>query len=499
MKILFFSNMGLAPLHLGMELELMQQLKSAGHNIFVLKCATGIESCYFNPCHNLLGCAICTARTDRFHQQLNIPTQQISSFQNLTPADFNIPNFATLQELLTWEYNGINIGRGIASSVISLERDYGIFDNKRQIELLKVQARSAVNSLLNFEQTLAKVQPDMVYLFNGRFAEQFPLLELCLKNKIEFKTYECGSNKQKYQVFDNALPHSIEGIKNIMGRLWNEEKGAIKNKIAEEWYTNKRKGTSINRVNFIKNQKSGTLPDDFDKNKRNMVFFNSSEDEMKAVGEWANPMFENQNDAIRKTLNYFLANHPNFHFYVRMHPNLAKVDNIQTKELYDLKSPNLTLIHPKESIDSFALVDACEKVITFGSTIGIETTFWGKPSILFGKSFYEGLDAVYVPDSYESFFELIQIIDLSPKPKENTYPYAYYLDVCGIEFEYFVYDGKLNSHFDSVKMDRITSQTFFNLIGSLRQFGLWKKLNKIVLGRPLGFKDFFKLKSHTLG
>ena len=35
----------------------------------------------------------------------------------------------------------------------------------------------------------------------------------------------------------------------------------------EDWYTNKRQGTSVNRVNFIKNQQSGTLPVNFDKSK----------------------------------------------------------------------------------------------------------------------------------------------------------------------------------------------------------------------------------------
>ncbi len=499
MKVLFYSNMGLAPIHLGMELELMKQVKLAGNDIHVLKCDNGIDSCFFNPCHNLLGCAICTARTDRFHQQIGIKEENIHTIKKLAPTNLDIPLFNSLKELLQWKYKGINIGRGIASSTISLERDYGIFEDERQAELLAVQAKSAINVLLNFEQVLASVQPDMVYLFNGRFAEQFPLLELCSLRKIEFKTYECGSTKQKYQVFDNALPHSLEGIKNIMTRLWNEAEENSRKKIAEEWYTTKRLGTSVNRVNFIKDQQSGRLPENFDKSKRNFVFFNSSEDEMKAIGEWENPLYSNQNDVIEKTLAYFNEHHPTFHFYVRMHPNLAKVDSVQTKGLYAMKSSNFTLIRPKDSVDSFGLVDACEKIISFGSTIGLETTFWGQPSILFGKAFYEGLDAVYIPDSYEAFFELLKKPNLAAKPKENTYPFAYYLEVCGIPFEYFNYDGKLNSQFENTKMDRITLSTIFHFLRSLGQLGNWKKLNKIVLGRSLGFKDFFKLKSHTLG
>jgi len=182
MKKLFLSNMGLSPQHLGTELELLQQAIQNGDEVFILKCDNQFNSCYFNPCHNLLGCSICTARTERFHKKLNIPKDHIFSIQALLSSiNFIAPSFTSLDELLQYEYEGINIGRGVASSVISLERDYDVLDNTRQVELIKIQLRMALNALLNYRKVIEQVNPDQIYLFNGRFAEQFPLVEYCRK------------------------------------------------------------------------------------------------------------------------------------------------------------------------------------------------------------------------------------------------------------------------------------------------------------------------------
>lgn len=499
MKTLFLSNMGLAPLHLGTELELINQAHERQDEIYILKCDAGYSSCYFNPCHNLIGCAICTARTNRFHQLFNLPKNRIFTIQPFSEkAKFKLPKFNNLTDLMAYEINGINIGRGVASSVISLERDYAILSNERQQELINIQLEMAVNAFLNYKEVIQKVKPDQVYLFNGRFAEQFPMIEYCKKIGLKFFTHERGSSPNKYQLFEDTLPHSIKARQNIMNQLWKERQIKNADRIAQNWFQVKRKGKNLDDKSYLKRQKENQLPNSFNPKKHNIAIFNSSEDEMKAIGEWENPLYKNQNEAIRSLITFFAKENPQVHFTLRMHPNLGKVDNQQTKELYALQSPNFTLIEPFEQVDSYALIDACNQTLTFGSTIGIEATYWGKASILFGKSFYDNLNCVYQPTSYEALFNLINTTGLSPKPTEHTFKFAYFMAKFGIDFRQFQYDGKWNSSFKGIPLKRVTIHTISKLFLLLKDFPLWWKLNKIIFNRRLNFKDLFRLKSHTV-
>ena len=92
---------------------------------------------------------------------------------------------------------------------------------------------------------------------------------------------------------------------------------------------------------------------------------------------------------------------------------------------YD-KLPNATIIPPESKVSSYDLMEACEKIITFGSSTGLEACYWGKPSILIGHSGYELCGAVYHIKKLE---EIIPSIDgdLSPKPRMAAIKFAYFL------------------------------------------------------------------------
>lgn len=499
MKKLFLSNMGLSHLHFGSELELVTQAIQEGDEVFVIKCDNQLNSCYFNPCHNLLGCAICSARTDYFHQSINIPKENIFPlYPIITKDNFSVPAFKSLKELINYEFEGYNIGRGVASSVISLERNYSILNNSRQLELIQVQFIMAVNALLNYKKVIEGIKPDCVYLFNGRFAEQFALVTYCQKEKIPFITYESASSDFKYQLFKNKLPHSMIARKEIMATLWEEGEKKEHIQVARKWFESKRKGTNTDDKNYLEKQQKNSLPVNFDTQKRNIAIFNSSEDEMKAIGEWETSLYSYQNEAIFKIVNFFAEKYPTIHFYLRMHPNLGKLNNQQTKELYAFKSKNFTLILPNNPVDSIALVEACEKTITFGSTIGIEATYWKRPSILFGKSFYDELDCVFIPKSYQNLFKLIEEEELLPKPQDNCHKYGYFMKTYGTPYQLFNNKGKFESTFNGKVLKRITFKTILKLLKYVNRFSLWRYLNQIILDRKLSFKDLFLLKSHTI-
>jgi hypothetical protein len=139
----------------------------------------------------------------------------------------------------------------------------------------------------------------------------------------------------------------------------------------------------------------------------------------------ATPLFRDQNDAISQLLSQ-LQERDDIHLYVRAHPNLSGLENAQMRGLYALRANNLTVITPESPIDTYALMDACARTLTFGSTTGVEATFWGRPSILYGRAYYEGLDVVYEPSSISELVTLLTVPHLDPKPRLGALKFAYW-------------------------------------------------------------------------
>lgn len=493
MKVLFYSNQGLAPLHLGIELENLERLRAEGHEIFIVKCDNKLNGCYFNPCHNLLGCAICEARSDEFHKKINIKKEQVYKLKNYPEADsVKLPHFKSLEELLDYKYEGVHLGRGVASSIISLRRDADI-NSDNENAFIDFQLRMAINVYLNFSNYIKKFQPDILYFFNGRFAECYPLIGLAEKHKIPFTTMEVSSSKHRFELFENSLPHSIKKREENLEKKWIEADPLTRDDIAKKWFEEKRKGTIKTGIIHTDAQKIDQLPEGFDPSLMNISIFNSSEDEMKVIEEWKLDLYESQNEVIEKIAKHF-KNHPKIHFWLRVHPNLGKVNNAQSRGIKKLKFDNLTVIPPESDVDTYALMQACDKTLSFGSNTGIEATYWQKPSILFGKSFYQKLGCVYQPGSYEELYNLILDAELQPKPRASTYKHAFYVGTYGRPFKHFDYDGKFNSHYRKEKMKRIYPRTVFYLFKYFYNFRKWIKYNYIVRRKSILQSDIWKLR-----
>ena len=68
---------------------------------------------------------------------------------------------------------------------------------------------------------------------------------------------------------------------------------------------------------------------------------------------------------------------------------------------------------PFDKINSYNLLDISDIVISFGSTVGIEATYYDKPSILWGSAYYEDTGGVYEVDSIEVLENMLKK-DLKP-------------------------------------------------------------------------------------
>ena len=94
--------------------------------------------------------------------------------------------------------------------------------------------------------------------------------------------------------------------------------------------------------------------------------------------------------------------------YLRVHPNLAGVDNRQTQQIAQLDSPLMTVIPADDPTSTYALLRHADTVLSYGSTVGIEAVYWGIPSVLAGASFYRDLGGTYNPATHAELVALLR-------------------------------------------------------------------------------------------
>ena len=456
MKVLFYSINNMWVPHFETELELMADHLAQGDDVFVLTCAGTLKACTSNPENNKTGCLKCVSRRTIGLQKVGVKTENNFTLKNTFTRQSGdtgvIPEFiSSVAELKQYSWDGVLLGTCVASTLISELRDHQ-FDTLVHRE--KIQ-KNLFSSILIYESCLELVKknkPDFIYIFNGRFADVYPAVAVARKLSITYFTHERGGNIGTYSLFKNNLPHTaLVQIKQEIEDLWtsdNQDDAMDKASIGAQWFTDRRLGVEQAWISFSAQQEKKRLPEGFDTTKKNIVIFNSSIDEYDTFAEWEEPIYGDEIVAVKRILESCIHD-KDMRFYFRVHPCLKNINNTQMKKLRvfaDQYKDRIQFIWPEETIDSYALLEHSEKAIVFASTVGVEACYWGKPSILLGRAFYEDVDCCYIPKTHEQVIDLIQQ-PLAPKNQEHAIKYGYWETTRGITFKKFKPTGLFKGAF----------------------------------------------------
>ncbi|WP_373533231.1 hypothetical protein [Vampirovibrio sp.] len=426
------------------ELEIMAKHHEAGDEVKVLHCKGTLKSCQTNHDHALSTCFRCKSLFEDGIRKIGLPASALMTLPGTHGPTLYLPeHFADLETLKAFAIDDVDVGASVSSSLISKVKNHKLNPAHYQ-SLIQSKLRMALHVYEAVNQVLDDVQPDLVYFFNGRLAESRPVLRSCQKRNIACFSIDRAGEFGKYNLFENTLPHDLALNKKKMAALWQQADLKIRNAKGAQWFEHRRLGKDQGKRSFTKNQTQTLLPEGFDPTLRNIAIYNSSEYEYATIKGWKMPIYADQNDAILKLAQSLLETDPTIFLWVRVHPNLSKGTNVQMQELRHLQAlnlPNLGIIFPESRVDSYALMDACEKVISFSSTMGVEAGYWGKPSILIGHAFYEDLGCCYQTHSHEETLALIRNSDLPSKPREAAIQYGYYQHANGYSYKRFEQTG----------------------------------------------------------
>jgi hypothetical protein len=225
---------------------------------------------------------------------------------------------------------------------------------------------------------------------------------------------------------------------------WEEyPNGAERESLGAEFFIKRKNAEMASDNVYTGDQDTEKLPNNWNPNRRNFVIFNSSEDEFFCVGESfdRHKLFANQIDGIRHVITSAAAD-PSIHCYLRVHPNLRSIKFSYHTMLAEVFAdcPNLTIIPADSPVWTYGLIDSCEKVLVFGSTVGVEACYWRKPVILIGAAYYMYLDVAYRAKTLEELDALLFAV-LEPKPKLGTLKYGLFVfGERGAKSKYFDFD-----------------------------------------------------------
>ncbi|HRA00782.1 MAG TPA: hypothetical protein PLJ62_11320 [Thermoflexales bacterium] len=409
--VLFFAPFALWRPHFEIDLELVQRRLDEGCAVTILTCRGDLPTCEPNEQHRAGICHSCMYRFRQGVKWLGDKNAKVENFYRLSPIQQNSVNewrakdfgAMTLAEYRAIEMDGSDIGRAAYSSLVSMLRDPEP-DLRQHAAFARDNLLTALISHYALTNHLEEKRPDEFVIFNGRFAALQPALRAAQKLGISTLVHEQANALSRIYVTRNTSVHDIETAANNIERIFAESPlpYADKKEIAQKWFEDRRQSKNKGGIHFVKDQREGLLPQTWNAGAFNVGIFVSSEDEFASLTEWVNPHYASQNDGIRRVLESF-ATEPGFRFYVRMHPNLAKLDNAQTRELTRIatQNANVEMIPAESPISTYGLLDACDAVITYGTTVGIEALFAGKPSFLMGRCFYERLPGLMRPASHE--------------------------------------------------------------------------------------------------
>lgn len=487
MKYQFFLPCAHSSSVLGILLDEALKFKSNGSDVQIYYCGNYLSVCKYNYLGKKSTCISCEMK-HKYLINKYFKNENCYSLNDLANnAKIILPSnqfkYSNVNEIKQIEFNNTNIGLGCYSTYVSLTRNCEphIDENFKSYFNILLQESSKMVSIL----PLIIRNNNIVCLFNGRFMDSRPIVEICSARNIKFRCYEAGLTKEmriKKLFFEDSMPHDMQVIANKANYYWrNNENFGEKEQIAKVFFDRKINNLATGDTVYTSSQDKGLLPDNWDDKKQNIVIFNSSEDEFVGIGgEYDNySLFPSQLEGI-SAIAELLINQNDIQIYLRIHPNLNNINYKYHTKLLTLNSKykNLTVIPSDSKISSYSLLKKANKVIVFNSTMGVEAVYAGVPVILLTAAIYYYLDIAYKPTTIEQLFEML-IKPLKPKDKLGAYKFAYY----------YLYIEE--NHYEKINFSDLKQFKIYN-----REFSFTQYSN--IFGSNIIFLAYFKLVSKIM-
>ena len=356
--------------------------------------------------------------------------------------EFEKKNITNKKKIKDLNYKKIDIGLSSWATYLDGTRDLnldGYFSKSLMLRIFK-SSKSLVN---NFEKILKNEKINEIFMYNGRRHNTRPLLRLANKKRIKLQNLEHVTflnNTKGVRQFKNFMPNDLIFLKKEIMRHWNKNRGNDED-VKKYFLYRKNNLLKNNQASHVFNQSKTLLPDNWNENKINIVYFISSQDEYAANGgEWFNSVYKDQNYSLVKISKDFLKKNVEnkYHLWIRIHPYLKGVKWKFNTDMFKFSEfKNIDVIKPESPISTYRLMEKCDKVLGYHSITTVEANFWRKPSMLLGRQYFENMNCCHRANNHQDVIDFIFSNKHKLKPKINSLKIASFWIHGGINQKYF--------------------------------------------------------------
>jgi len=369
--------------------------------------------------------------------------------------------FFSLEDLVAISFRGVNIGPAIKGHVIDQLRtsspppDVSLPLANDAYKTCQV----AINALIDSDLLRSH---DSLIIFNGRYPAAWSASQLFLVNGKNVYFHERGHDAKHFQIL-NHMPHNYFEWNNAYTQLKHIfPRGLPKSKLsqAHAWINNKIARSDTQAVNFGRDSRRGLLPANFYKSSTvNLSYFTVASDEWSSLPDTIFPrsMWAEDFTSLHALID-IVAQYPSIHLAIRIHPNNATKDAQERDQIHNMHLPsNVTCISASAKIDSYELLEHSHAVFTYGSSIGYESAYLGKPVYIFGRCFYDSLEPFVRIKNYSHLSRVIEELSHQnpaaciqlppPRADSDYYLYSFCRNQGSLPFTYYTPAGSHSGTF----------------------------------------------------
>lgn len=333
------------------------------------------------------------------------------------------------------------------------------------------------------DQLLKERASSALIVFNGRFLHDAAAVAAAQSHGIPVLSFDYGGNESDYDVTVDAT-HDWPALQTRMRNLYARWDPHERDEIGSRWFIQRRQHKDARNALFVESQTVGRGID-LPRDRRIVVFFSSSGDEISELDvEWSE-YFHGQENALAAVAEICKASDEHF-VVVRTHPHKRMKSRRDVADWHAAVASCAPDLHLDEwsNVDSYTLMDQADVVITYGSTTGVEAAFNKKPVIVLGPSAYDELGcAVRVRDEDE-LRRALQTLD--PGRWEGAVSYGLMMNRRGFMNEFLLEDSARDRMSKEEICDaRPTALKISHWLGT-RQ---WRRLARVDGKSPEGSDD----------
>jgi hypothetical protein len=396
-------------------------------------------------------CAACIAQT-----QANTESEQVRWFEPLDlPIVKNDLLGQDLERMLTYEYDGVPLGRIVLPSVRWILRRHTLSNDEPTRALVGRYILSAARVARQFSACLDEFQPQAVVVFNGMFYPEATARWLALSRGVRVISHEVGLaplsaffTPGEATAYPLAVPADFQLDDRQNDRL--------------DGYLEKRFKGDFSMAGLRFWPKMQPLGE---------AFWQRTAQFKQVVPIFTNVVFDTSQGHANVVFAYMFAwldqalaiirAHPETFFVIRAHPDEARPGKESRESVREWiekngvdKLENVLFVDGGQYFSSYELIQRSKFVMVYNSTIGLEAAIMGAAVLSGGKARFTQLPTVYFPQTTQAFREKAEEllsaehIAVPAEFKLNARRFLYYqLYYSSLPFEKFIAeDGVWNGY-----------------------------------------------------